>query len=278
MDIINNNESGLAVRNKLNDNFTELKSLIDDLKGALIPQGNWDANANSPDISAETETGYYWIVSAEGVTNIGGITDWKVNDWIIKTATGWAKIDNTDDEKANITYVDAADLILQDSINAEATARADADNALQDNINAETTARAETDNALQVDIDANANKLATMIPNSYTPVTYSGNVNTQTITFNEYFYYRVGDWVIVFGRVYVDVTSLNILTTVYHTLPIKSNFTNSADAIGSGGTSTSNVVAIIAADINALNGGVYLNFYPQTDKATYQYSFMYHIK
>ena len=73
-----------------------LKAEILALAGSLIPQGNWDASTNTPDISGTTETGYFWIVSVEGATDIGGITDWKVNDWAIKTADGWAKIDNTD--------------------------------------------------------------------------------------------------------------------------------------------------------------------------------------
>jgi len=73
-----------------------LKAEILALAGSLIPQGNWDADTNTPDITTATETGYFWIVSVEGATDIGGITDWKVNDWAIKTASGWAKIDNTD--------------------------------------------------------------------------------------------------------------------------------------------------------------------------------------
>ena len=66
------------------------------LEGSLIPQGNWDALNNVPDISTNSTVGYYWIVSVDGATNLDGITDWKVNDWAIKTATGWSKIDNTD--------------------------------------------------------------------------------------------------------------------------------------------------------------------------------------
>ena len=73
-----------------------LKAEILALAGSLIPQGNWDADTNDPDISGTTETGYFWIVSVDGSTDIGGITDWKVNDWVIKTADGFAKIDNTD--------------------------------------------------------------------------------------------------------------------------------------------------------------------------------------
>ena len=62
----------------------------------LIPQGMWNANTNTPDITGTTTTGYLWIVSVAGTTNLGGITDWQVNDWAVKVATGWAKVDNTD--------------------------------------------------------------------------------------------------------------------------------------------------------------------------------------
>lgn len=73
----------------------QLDVAINALQGALIPQGNWDASTNTPDITGTTATGYYWIVSVDGSTSLDGITDWKVNDWAVKTATGWAKIDNS---------------------------------------------------------------------------------------------------------------------------------------------------------------------------------------
>ena len=74
----------------------QLDAVITAFSGALIPQGNWNASTNTPDISTATEPGYFWIVSVNGSTDIGGITDWEVNDWVVKTADGWAKIDNTD--------------------------------------------------------------------------------------------------------------------------------------------------------------------------------------
>jgi hypothetical protein len=77
-------------------NKGQIDAVITAFSGALKPKGNWNASTNTPDISATTETGYYWIVSVSGTTDIGGITDWEVNDWVVKTATGWAKIDNTD--------------------------------------------------------------------------------------------------------------------------------------------------------------------------------------
>ena len=73
-----------------------LKDLITGISTALIPQGTWNASTNTPDISGATQTGFYWIVNVAGATDLGGITDWEVNDWVVKTATGWAKVDNSD--------------------------------------------------------------------------------------------------------------------------------------------------------------------------------------
>ena len=73
-----------------------LQEALDALQTGLYLQGNWNAATNTPDIETIAETGYYWIVNVPGSTNIGGKTDWKVPDWVIKTANGWAYIDNTD--------------------------------------------------------------------------------------------------------------------------------------------------------------------------------------
>ena len=75
---------------------SQFDTAINALSGSLVPQGSWNASTNTPNISSTTETGYYWIVSVDGATDVGGITDWKVNDWVVKTSVGWAKIDNTD--------------------------------------------------------------------------------------------------------------------------------------------------------------------------------------
>lgn len=64
--------------------------------GAIVLQGDWDADTNTPDITGATQTGYAWRVSVAGSTDLGGITDWKVNDWAVKVDTGWIKIDNQD--------------------------------------------------------------------------------------------------------------------------------------------------------------------------------------
>jgi len=64
--------------------------------GGIILQGDWNAATNVPDITATTQTGFAWRVSVAGNTNLGGITDWLVNDLAVKSATGWIKIDNTE--------------------------------------------------------------------------------------------------------------------------------------------------------------------------------------
>jgi len=70
-----------------------------------ILQGDWDANTNTPDITGTTTTGYEWIVSVAGNTNLGGITNWTIGDSAIKSATGWLKSDNTEQFTDNGTDV-----------------------------------------------------------------------------------------------------------------------------------------------------------------------------
>jgi hypothetical protein len=66
--------------------------------GALNWQGLWNATTNSPAIPAASSSnkGYYYKVSVAGTTNVSGITDWQVGDWIVSNGTSWDKVDNTD--------------------------------------------------------------------------------------------------------------------------------------------------------------------------------------
>lgn len=66
------------------------------VSGAIILQGDWDANTNTPDITTTTTTGHAWRVSVAGSTDLGGIADWGLNDLAVKSATGWIKIDRED--------------------------------------------------------------------------------------------------------------------------------------------------------------------------------------
>jgi len=74
----------------------EDKAKLDGLTNGIVLQGNWNASTNTPDISGTTKTGYAWIVSVAGDTDLGGIDTWDVNDIAVKTADGWAKIDNSE--------------------------------------------------------------------------------------------------------------------------------------------------------------------------------------
>lgn len=63
----------------------------------LSYQGTWDAALNNPTIptASSGNKGDYYVVSTAGSTNIDGITDWKVGDWIVSNSVSWDKIDNT---------------------------------------------------------------------------------------------------------------------------------------------------------------------------------------
>lgn len=65
--------------------------------GAAIYQGTWNANTNTPEIVSGTGTkGHYYVVDTNGTTEIDGIDDWKLGDWIIFNGDVWQKVDNTD--------------------------------------------------------------------------------------------------------------------------------------------------------------------------------------
>ena len=74
-----------------------LAQLPDDVLGTLQYQGMWNAATNTPTITSGTGTkGHYYVVNVAGTTNVDGITDWQVGDWIVFNGTAWEKIDNTD--------------------------------------------------------------------------------------------------------------------------------------------------------------------------------------
>jgi len=64
--------------------------------GGLSYQGTWNASTNIPTLTSSTGTnGYYYIVSTSGSTNLDGITDWVVGDWLLFNGTVWQKIDQS---------------------------------------------------------------------------------------------------------------------------------------------------------------------------------------
>ena len=80
--------------------FGYLQSTITGLPSGLDYIGTWNANTNTPDLTAAAThiPGHYYIVSVAGTTNLDGITDWQIGDWAIRadaTLNAWQKIDNT---------------------------------------------------------------------------------------------------------------------------------------------------------------------------------------
>lgn len=91
------NDTALGTSSTLYPTQNAVKVYVDSATaGGIILQGDWNAATNTPNITATTQTGFAWRVSVAGNTNLGGITDWLVNDLAVKTATGWIKIDNTE--------------------------------------------------------------------------------------------------------------------------------------------------------------------------------------
>lgn len=65
--------------------------------GGLTYQGTWNASTNTPTLTSSVGTnGYYYIVATAGSTNLDGITDWQVGDWLMFNGTVWQKIDQSD--------------------------------------------------------------------------------------------------------------------------------------------------------------------------------------
>lgn len=66
--------------------------------GGLNYQGTWNASTNTPTIptASSSNKGFYYKVATAGATNVSGITDWQIGDWIVSNGSAWDKIDNTD--------------------------------------------------------------------------------------------------------------------------------------------------------------------------------------
>jgi hypothetical protein len=67
-----------------------LSQLPASIQGGVSYQGTWNAATNVPTIVSSVGTqGYYYVVAVAGSTNINGIADWNVGDWIIFNGSTW---------------------------------------------------------------------------------------------------------------------------------------------------------------------------------------------
>ncbi len=91
-----NAANGYAGLNALGQ--VETSALPSSIAGGLNYKGTWNAALNSPAIPAASTAnkGWFYKVAVDGATLISGISDWKVQDWIVSNGTSWDKIDNTE--------------------------------------------------------------------------------------------------------------------------------------------------------------------------------------
>jgi hypothetical protein len=96
-------ETGYTTEITLTDNkaFTHKKYVDDAVAGGggsgLNYSGVWNASTNTPSlVSSVGNSGDYYIVDVAGSTNLDGISDWNIGDWVI-FSTVWQKIDNSEE-------------------------------------------------------------------------------------------------------------------------------------------------------------------------------------
>tara|TARA_R100001129_G_scaffold127143_2_gene89240 strand:+ start:1426 stop:3312 length:1887 start_codon:yes stop_codon:yes gene_type:complete len=68
---------------------------VDQLPSGLNFKGTWDAFNNIPVLASGVGVqGDYYIVSADGTTNLDGFNSWEIGDWCVFNGTVWQEIDN----------------------------------------------------------------------------------------------------------------------------------------------------------------------------------------
>ncbi len=82
--------------------------LPDSIIGQMEYIGTWNANLNIPVIPTASinNKGWYYKVNVSGHTNINGIFDWVIGDWIVSNGTTWDKIDNSENIFEDIKYLE----------------------------------------------------------------------------------------------------------------------------------------------------------------------------
>jgi hypothetical protein len=67
----------------------------DSISSTLTYGGTWNADSNSPALPPSPEEGFFYIVHTAGATEIDGIDEWDVGDWIIFNGDSWERIQNS---------------------------------------------------------------------------------------------------------------------------------------------------------------------------------------
>jgi len=238
--------------------FGKVQNQISALVGGVMYEGTWNASTNTPTIvSSVGSKGDYYVVATAGSTNINGITDWKIGDWIIFNGTTWDKVDNTDAVSSVNGYTGAVSLVTNDI--AESTnlyfTNARAIGSTLTGYTSGSGVVAATDTILQAiqKLNGNVTGLVTGVSSIFgrtgAVVAASGDYTTTQVTEGTNLYYTE-------GRVSAN-TDVAANTAARHnavTIGTANGLSLSTQALSLAAASTSATGALTSTDWNTFNG------------------------
>lgn len=99
-----------------------LNQIPDSIIGGLSYKGTWNADTNTPDILGTTPmSGDFYKVSIAGSTDVDGVTDWGVGDWVIYNGDHWDKLDQTESVSAVAGKTGIVEIFMEDLSNVDNT-------------------------------------------------------------------------------------------------------------------------------------------------------------
>ena len=238
--------------------FGKVQNQISALVGGVMYEGTWNASTNTPTITSSVGSkGDYYVVATAGSTNINGITDWKIGDWIIFNGTTWDKVDNTDAVSSVNGYTGAVSLVTNDVPESGSLYFTNA-RAIGSTLTGYTSGSgvvAATDTILQAiqKLNGNVSGLVTGVSSVFgrtgAVVATNGDYNTSQVTENTNLYYTE-------GRVSAN-TDVAANTAARHaavTIGTANGLSLSTQALSLAAANTTTTGALTSTDWNTFNG------------------------
>ena len=238
--------------------FGKVQNQISALVGGVMYEGTWNASTNTPTITSSVGfKGDYYVVATAGSTNINGITDWKIGDWIIFNGTTWDKVDNTDAVSSVNGYTGAVSLVTSDVPESGSLYFTNA-RAIGSTLTGYTSGSgvvAATDTILQAiqKLNGNVSGLVTGVSSVFgrtgAVVATNGDYNTSQVTENTNLYYTE-------GRVSAN-TDVAANTAARHaavTIGTANGLSLSTQALSLAAANTTTTGALTSTDWNTFNG------------------------
>lgn len=211
--------------------------------GGLTYLGTWNATTNTPLITSGVgSAGDYYIVDVAGTTNIDGISDWQIGDWIIFSSTGvWQKIDNSDLEGYNLIQDEGVPLTKRSIIDFQGAGVIVSDDALNSKTIVTIPSSGASTNVKTTTFGCaiNGGGFAPLVGIiGYTSIPYSGTITEWTI---------IGD---VSGSCVIDVwKAAGVVPTVANTIAGTEKPTLTAQQLNTDNALTTWTTAVTAGDI-----------------------------